>query len=376
MKEIDRILRQPKDLPSSSSNNITAIPSGEISINYVSMLQMVSETFVSTVISAGALNAGTIEKGWHSMVVVAAVAVAIVCLMFVGNYLDAIELKEHEVLKKADQSAVMKLAKHGALFSSFRNINHIHSEKSSSKHGEVDSTPTSFLKVAEEALPQVLSSRSYFSKYKDELKRHHRWVGVFFHFTKKFPRALRVLALATNIITMLFIQSITYNLTNGDDGSCERLHDEASCLDETSGFSTGSSKCYWIRPEMHDGAGTCKFVQPDSDLTVIIFVAIFSAIVSTPIAITIDWLIQHVLSAPVLSAPIAKKIVIASLLDSENLTSVAPRQRRNINIKLQDMANSDELAMKRIQTEYNHLQEHLKMYRATLPSTLEFDGKL
>jgi hypothetical protein len=113
------------------------------------------------------------------------------------------------------------------------------------KHPQTDtSTPSSFLQIAEEALPQVLSSRSFFVKYKDELKRHHRWAGVFFHFTKKFPRALRLLSLATNIITMLFIQSITYNLTNGDDGSCERLLTEESCLEPTSFFSTGISKCY------------------------------------------------------------------------------------------------------------------------------------
>ena len=97
---------------------------------------------------------------------------------------------------------------------------------------------STFLKIAEEALPQVLSSRSYVSKYRDELKRHHRWAAVFFHFTKKFPRVLRVLALATNIITMLFIQSITYNLTNGDDGSCERLTSELDCLEPPSSFST------------------------------------------------------------------------------------------------------------------------------------------
>jgi hypothetical protein len=230
-----------------------------------------------------------------------------------------------------------------------------------------------FLKIAEEALPQVLSSKTFFAKYKDELKRHHRWAGVFFHFTKKFPRALRVLALATNIITMLFIQSITYNLTNGDDGSCERLHDEASCLEPSSSFSAGSSKCYWI-PQA-DGTGTCKFVQPDSDLSVIIFVAIFSAVMSTPIAFTVDWIIHHILSAPLLRVASMGEQTIAPISAEANLTSIVPRQRRNVDIKLQEVANSDAMTMKWTQAEFQQLQKELQLYRSTLTNTIEFDGK-
>jgi hypothetical protein len=53
----------------------------------------------------------------------------------------------------------------------------------SKKHPQTDiSAPSSFFRIAEKALPQVLSSRSFFVNYKDELKRHHRWAGVFFHF--------------------------------------------------------------------------------------------------------------------------------------------------------------------------------------------------
>jgi hypothetical protein len=239
---------------------------------------------------------------------------------------------------------------------------------------------------------------------------------VFFHYTKKFPRVLRVLALSTNIITMLFIQSITYNLTNGDDGSCERLHDEVSCLEPKSGFATGTSKCYWVIDEKHRYGGGCHFVQPDKDLTVIIFVAVFSAIISTPIAFTAGWAIEHILSSPTDNSlgrkrELAKQMSVVPLSSSahgkenHNLShaaSVVPdpagagnrikpdgksvaaastsgNRRRRMDFKLMQSMSGDMVAMKQAEKSYNKLQEKLKAYRSTLTSAdalLEFDSKL
>jgi hypothetical protein len=109
-----------------------------------------------------------------------------------------------------------------------------------------DGKKNGIMQLADEALPSVLlTSKSLTSKIADEIKRHHRWLGVVYYFSKRFPRVLRVVSLATNIIVMLFIQSITYNLTNGDDGSCERLQDEVDCLAPRSAYATGASRCYW-----------------------------------------------------------------------------------------------------------------------------------
>ena len=140
------------------------------------------------------------------------------------------------------------------------------------------------LDMAEEALPKVLGSRSFTSQIQQELKRHHRWLGVIFHYSDQFPRVLRVISLATNIIIMLFIQSITYNLTNGDDGTCARMQTESDCLEAPSAFSTGESKCYWVPASessvgdgnaggASSGQGECFFVQPSQSIKVVLFVA-------------------------------------------------------------------------------------------------------
>lgn len=67
------------------------------------------------------------------------------------------------------------------------------------------------LALAEEALPAgILTSKKSISDLaKYEIKQHHRWLGVVYH-----------LVLNTNIIIMLFMQSITYNITKGDDAYC------------------------------------------------------------------------------------------------------------------------------------------------------------
>jgi hypothetical protein len=94
---------------------------------------------------------------------------------------------------------------------------------------------------------------------------------------------------------MLFIQSLTYTLTNPDDGSCEDFTTEHACLQPDSPYATGASKCAWNGVSE---AYKCTLVQPDGDFTVILFVAIFSAVISTPLALFVDWMLLNILSAP------------------------------------------------------------------------------
>jgi hypothetical protein len=64
-------------------------------------------------------------------------------------------------------------------------------------------------------------------------------------------------------------------------------------------------------------------VQPDSSVTVVLFIAIFSAIVSTPIALAVEWLIGHVLCAPSLEDEAA-----AAQQDEATLRELAQRSRQ------------------------------------------------
>jgi hypothetical protein len=296
-----------------SGDGNTSIPQGEFSVSYVSMLTTVSDTFVSTITTASELNVRSIERGWQALVTIGTLFCAFLIFVCVAHFADMSVTKKVMIEGNNDRQAALQLKKRSKTFSSIlkrlRAIGTATDGRAKALKKLVthhNNEINAIIQLTDKALPQVLmSSKSLTNKVKDEIKRHHRWFAIVFHFSRSFPRVLRVVSLATNIVCMLFIQSLTYNLTNGDDGSCERYDNEVDCLQPSSAYATSAAKCYWTQENL--SVGQCRFVQPDQDLTVIIFVAIFSAVVSTPIALFSDWIIQHVLSAP--------KLTIASSTD-------------------------------------------------------------
>lgn len=218
-----------------------------------------------------------------------------------------------------------------------------------------------------------------------EIKSHHKWFGVIFHYSRVFPRVLRIVSLATNVIIMLFIQSITYNLTHGDDGTCESFEDEVDCLHPTSAYSTGSTMCYWRSSD-----STCHYLEPDSDLKVMIYVAIFSALVATPLAVFVDWLIINILVAPTKESGTNTPVVPGSR-NAKTLTAIVPHNDDSgvntsaiVNMKKHNNALRSTLFQEKraiyemiARREFNELTEELLKYRKqmTLGERKEFDGK-
>jgi hypothetical protein len=121
----------------------------------------------------------------------------------------------------------------------------------------------------------------------------------FFHYSNTFPRVLRILTLFSSVISILFIQAVTYNFRNPDDGSCEIQSTKFNCLSIPSTFNTGEKKCYWDDSDPSD-VPFCHFVKPDSQLLVVLYVAAIAAILSMPIVVVVDWIIMNILIRPVL----------------------------------------------------------------------------
>ncbi len=289
-----------------SNQTMVPIPEGEYSVSYASMLFAVADTFTKTVLSAQDLNASSVKKGWQVLVTISVLIASILVSMALSHVADAkVKRKVSLEAEKKDTRAPPMTRMQSWIEVKKKNKVSALPTRNKTNHNKAKN---GVMQLADEALPNVLlASKSLTTRVIDELKRHHRWLGVVYYFSKRFPRLFRVVSLATNIITMLFIQSITYNLTNGDDGSCERLGTETDCLAPRSAYATGSSKCYWTYDSSASSAdGSCHFVQPDQDLTVIVFVAIFSAVVSTPIALSADWIILNILSAPTIKFSVKK----------------------------------------------------------------------
>jgi hypothetical protein len=303
------------------------------------------------------LNAADVQREWKVLTTLGTLALAILVFMALGHHEDIKSSTKVVDSKLYTAKSVEKLSKtklvHKSGNSKKKRLNNIIKESSNKE-----------LALLEESLPHVLSSKSFAEKFSAEVKHHHRWLGVVFHFSDSFPRALRVLSLSVNIIVMLFVQSVTYNLTNPDDGTCSGFSSKESCLGPESPFGTGQSKCAWSSPYAEGTGGSCSFIEPSNDFTVVLFVAIFSAIVSTPIALTENWIIRRFLVPPIQSEPPEGSPSADTFSSYRNMFSLSMYfQKATLNA---DSAASVEL---------NTLSTQLKRYRETLTSRqrTEFD---
>ena len=263
------------------SSNSTYTPlSG--SISFVAMLQSISSSFLSTAESAQSLNASSIEKSWQVLVTIGVFALVVVMCALGAHFADQRDMQDKIFPEKA-----VKISE--SIFSRWFQPK----QKTMKNLKQVDLRSPE-LRIIESSLPNVLRTKPVLEKIVEENRHFHKWFGIAFHFSPLFPRVLRVLSLTTSVVSMLFIQALTYNINNPDDGTCELQTTKASCLAQTSSLQEGAPKCYYT---YDNGVGSCHFNQPASNIQVVMFVAIFAATVSTPIAISADWIICNLLNS-------------------------------------------------------------------------------
>ena len=157
-----------------------------------------------------------------------------------------------------------------------------------------------------QSLPMVLRPLPIWKKFVNEVQMHHRWIGVVCHYSPTYSRPIRILSLLVNILIMLFVQSVTYNIADPDDGSCEDASTRQECLQLKSSISSGESKCYWEDPDE-----SCHFRPIDESVVRVVIVALFAAAVSAPFAVLFQSLIMFVLSAETVSSSVQHEVVQA-----------------------------------------------------------------
>jgi hypothetical protein len=261
-----------------------------VSVNFVSMAEEIVENMKQTWSSAADLNLSSVSRGWEVILTIGVFAAVIIIALHLAHKADlkgkAVKPLQSD-LTKASWTLQSRKKKHPD--------GNPQASSNSRKAAKLKRSVTleDERNEIENSLPKILQSRSFSEKFWEEIKRFHRWFGVVFYFSQDFPRVLRIVSLVCSILTMLFIQALTYNFTNPDDGMCEMLKTEADCLGPRSTFDSSEPKCYW---KVGYQLGSCSFAQPADSLTVVLFVAVFAAIVSTPVAMTCEWLVLNVLA--------------------------------------------------------------------------------
>lgn len=215
------------------------------------------------------------------------------------------------------------------------------------------------------SLPMILRPISIIERCKHELQTYHRWLGIFFHYSKIYSRPLRTFSLLMNILIMLFVQSVTYNLIEPDDGTCEKQHTETKCLKISSQISN-QPNCQW---DVNDSK--CKFRDITNDFELVMIAAIISAIISAPFSILLQSLILHVLSSNMKKenndeekqrrSYYNKKLKIMSV--NNKLTHI----RSTNTLPSFDDSNTTKMALETTLAEdFNSLMKELKEYRQSI----------
>jgi hypothetical protein len=143
------------------------------------------------------------------------------------------------------------------------------------------------LKMLEEALPRALQNEPIWKKVIDEVKIYHRWFGIIFHHSPYFPRVLRIVSVGSNIVIVLFIQAVTYNITDPNNGSCEQEKTMEGCL------RCRRSSCVW-----NDTTSRCEYHEVAETVNEVVSVAILCSLLSAPLALFVQLIISKILTVP------------------------------------------------------------------------------
>ena len=115
------------------------------------------------------------------------------------------------------------------------------------------------------------TSKSGWVRFIDAVCRHHNWVRCFTFPSRRLPRAIRYLVIVTDILILLFVDSLFFGILFVDDGYCESLSGEGNeeiCMAKPSKMQSGISMCYF-----DETTYGCYLRPPPDDLTFFLIVA-------------------------------------------------------------------------------------------------------
>jgi hypothetical protein len=246
---------------------------------------------------------------------------------------------------------------------------------------DVSSKIEESMKCLEESLPSVYKSNSLWNKFKHEVRVYHRWLGIVFHYSPEFPRYLRALSLFSSIVIMLFIQSVTYNIADPDDGSCESCEEQSCCLSLKSSLNRKEARCYWTAPitdesnatlvlnsSLNEFDGSCQSRPIEGDLKRVFIVALLAAILSAPVSIIVQYIVVYLLSPETQSSDDA----VNGSRAKRGISRIGSRKRvTTVTEKSLHEPCGDSLI-----DDLNNLMVDLSNHQATLsgPSLEEFSG--
>jgi hypothetical protein len=318
--------------------------SGAVSFNYVALASSVADSFTSTWSSVGDLDGDAVSDGWQVLVVMSSFVVILLFVLMTVHQWDSkdrekasedgklVSLKDNGAVapdpkqtaaglvvvkrlgavvqatplalskkeKKEKKEAAMKreedMQEMRLLYGQHKeDAEHWRKVRSHVRNNAVivgeDEEELAYI---EQTLPSVFRSKPLLHRLLEEMKSFHRWFCIIFTYSETFPRTLRVLSMFSNVMVTMLIQALTYNFTDPNDGTCPTYDTSVACLADGSTFDDTVPKCYWVPRTV---GGRCHFREPEDTLSIVVFVAVFAAMVSIPMLVSIEWVVKNVLAA-------------------------------------------------------------------------------
>jgi hypothetical protein len=362
---------------------------GPVSFSILSVERSVLRDFVSTWETVPSLSTGDAAGSWVVLMTLGGLGGVFGLMMAFGIYFDASERKSRQ-----SASVAPLLVAGGGGSASESQIQQVGGSRwfsvgvspdprdiASPPARSTEEVPVNLdLQLLEESLPLIFQSKSLWTKFKEEMRVYHRWLGIVLYYSPEFPRSMRVLSLFSSIVIMLFVQSVTYNIADPDDGSCEARKGESQCLSLRSTLNARESRCYWqvefSETESRSVLGSCHFREIGGDMARMFIVALISAIVSAPFALSVQSLIVNVLSKEAIEEEELEK-------EKKKLYEASIRRTQSLRLReatlLADLVRSgggpSDNDLKNLQTDLMEFYKDLKMNNEGRVSAKEFRGE-
>jgi hypothetical protein len=165
---------------------------GPVSFSILSLEKSVLKEFVATWESASSLSTAEVARSWVVLATVGGLGLIFTVFIFVSALCDWLE-------RLSDSTKIPQTESHEVRILSVEQ-------------------PNQDLKLIDESLSVIFRSNSLWLKLKEEMRVYHHWLGIIFYYSREFPRSMRVLSLFSSIVIMLFVQSVTYNIADPEDG--------------------------------------------------------------------------------------------------------------------------------------------------------------
>jgi hypothetical protein len=358
---------------------------GTVSFSLFSMEKSVTSDFASTWKSTATLSVSDVSQSWTVLLSLSCIVVLFVFSLLLTMSWDSEDKKRRQMLLtqtkgKSQSQTNSRPPPWKARFSHAISAQQHHPQPSPTPFVPIPPTQlkppnrskaNEYLKLIDESLPSVFKSDSLWLKFKEEVKVYHRWLGIVFYYSPVFPRSMRVLSLFSSIVIMLFVQSVTYNIADPDDGSCEACEDENCCLSLRSTLNSNQDRCYWTASSSFSSLstnvtvaskGTCAFRDIGRDATRVFTVAILSAIISAPFSLLVQYLVTNILCAP---------NDLSSSSSSEDLRFLRTRSVRTmVGIETNELREASGMSLS---SDFKNLLDELSRYCQEMKATPNLD---